>query len=115
MGGEQLVEGRSGLVEQGAARRRTRAAVQAGGARPGVQADLAGVGLVEAGEDAQQRRLADAVGADQADALAGVQLEADASNSGPASKPRDRSEQLRSNIQMDYETWAERGHRRRSL
>ena len=43
----------------------------------GVQADLAGVGLVEAGEDAQQRRLADAVGADQADALAGVQLEAE--------------------------------------
>ena len=48
-----------------------------GDAGAGVEADLAVVGPVEAGEDAQQRRLADAVGPDQADALAGVQLEAD--------------------------------------
>ena len=35
----------------------------------------AGVGLLEAGEDAQQRGLAGPVGADQPDALAGAQVE----------------------------------------
>ena len=45
--------------------------------RAGVEAEVAVVGLVEAGQQAEQRGLAGAVGADEADALAGVQLEAD--------------------------------------
>ena len=40
-----------------------------------MQRDLAGVGLVLPGEDAQQRRLAGPVGADEPDPLAGVELE----------------------------------------
>jgi hypothetical protein len=47
------------------------------GSRAGVEADLAGVRLVEAGKDSQERRLARAIGADEADALAGLQLETD--------------------------------------
>ena len=71
VGGEQFVQGGAGLVEEGAARREVGLLAQQGDAGAGVQAHLAVVGPVEAGQDAQQRRLADAVGADQADALAG--------------------------------------------
>ena len=77
VGGEQFVERGLGLGEQGAAGGEVRLLAQQGHARAGVQADVAVVGLVEAGQQAQQRGLAGAVGADQADALAGVQLEAD--------------------------------------
>ena len=77
MGGEQFVEGAAGLVEEGAAGGELGLLLQQGDAGAGVQADLAVVGPVEAGQQPQQRGLADAVGTDQADALAGVQLEAD--------------------------------------
>ena len=77
MGGEQFVQGGAGLVEEGAARREVGLLPQKRDAGAGVQADLAGVGPVEAGEDAHERGLADAVGPDEADALAGVQLEAE--------------------------------------
>ena len=77
VGGEQLVERAFGLGEQGSAGGEVRLLAQQGHARAGVEAHVAVVGLVEAGQDAHQRGLADAVGADEADALAGVQLEAD--------------------------------------
>ena len=64
-------------VEEGAAGGEVGLLAQQGDAGAGVEAHVAVVGPVEAGEQAQQRGLADAVGADEADALAGVQLEAD--------------------------------------
>src|SRR5262249_14229207 len=82
-GGDQLVQGAPGLLEEGAAGGELRHLAQEGGAGAGVAADLAGVGPVEPGEDLHQRRLADAVGADEADALAGEQLEADVREQGP--------------------------------
>ena len=42
-----------------------------------MEADLAGIGPIEAGENAHESRLADAVGPDEADALAVVKLEAE--------------------------------------
>ena len=77
VGGEQFVEGGFRLGEESTAGSEVRLLAQQGDARAGVEAHLAVVGLVEAGQQAHQRGLADAVGADQADALAGVQLEAD--------------------------------------
>src|SRR5947209_3058881 len=58
-----------------------------GHAGPGVQSALAVVGPVEPGEQAQQGGLAHAVGPDQADALAGVELEADVLKQRPFVKP----------------------------
>jgi hypothetical protein len=77
VGGDQVVERGAGFREEGAARLEVGLLPQQGGAGAGVKADLAVVGLVESGQEAQQRRLADAVGPDQADPLAGIQLEAD--------------------------------------
>ena len=49
--------------------------VQVGDARAAAQRDRAGVGVLVAGEHRQQRRLARAVGADQADARPRAELE----------------------------------------
>ncbi len=83
VGGEQLVERTFGLFEEGSARGKVGLLAQKRDTGAGVQADVAVVGAVEAGEDAQQRRLADAVGPDEADALAGLQFEADVGEQGP--------------------------------
>ena len=78
LGGEQLVERALGFVEERAAGGELGDLRQQAEARAGVQRDLAGVGFVQPGEDAQQRRLAGPVGADEPDPLAGVDLELDA-------------------------------------
>ena len=44
-------------------------------ADPGPDEELAVIGLIDAGQDLHQRGLAGAVGADQADPLAGADLE----------------------------------------
>jgi hypothetical protein len=49
---------------------------EAGAAKPRLPPELAGVGAELAVRDPQQRRLAGAIATDQADALAGVELEA---------------------------------------
>jgi hypothetical protein len=51
-----------------------------------VQANVALVWLVEPGQDAEQRRLTDAVGPDEADAFAGPQLKADVKKQRPGIK-----------------------------
>src|SRR5262249_27839722 len=76
------VEGALGLVEEGAVGGELRLLAQQGGAGAGVQADLALVGLVEPGEQAEQGGLADAVGADQTDPVAGEQLETEIGEEG---------------------------------
>ena len=52
----------------------------------GDERDRAPVGWQQTGDDAQQRRLADAVGADEADALAGVDGEVDIDQQMPGAE-----------------------------
>ena len=98
MGGEQLVERGLGLGEQRSARSEIGLLAEQGDAGAGVQAHLAVVGLVEAGEEPHEGRLADAVGTDQADALAGVQLEADVLEQRPLVEAAQQMEQLSNSI-----------------
>src|SRR5947207_5612895 len=75
--GEQFVEGAASLGKEGSAWLKSRLLMKQGDAGAGVMADVTDVGLVETGENAQQRRLADAVRPDEADAFAGPKLETD--------------------------------------
>jgi hypothetical protein len=84
--GEELVEGRFRLIEQGAAWRELGLLAEKADARPGVQAGTADVRLIEAREDLQERCLADSVRANEPDPLPGVQLEADIPKERPAIK-----------------------------
>src|SRR5262245_26239015 len=77
VGGEQFIEGGTRLGEESAVRLEQRLLAQQTDAGAGMQADLAVVRAVESGQDAQQRRLAGAVGTDEADTLAGLKLETD--------------------------------------
>ena len=61
-----------------------------GEARALAHGDLAGIGRCAAGEDFQQRGLAGAVGADQAEPVAFIDAERDARNNGSAPKDRVR-------------------------
>ena len=70
-----LVECRAGFLEERPASREHGPLLEECRPRPGVIAHLARVGIVEPGEDAQQRGFADAVRPDQADALAGIELD----------------------------------------
>src|SRR5205823_3685767 len=74
LGGDQLVEGGAGLVEEAAAGGELFGLLEQGGAGAGVQADLTRVRDVLAGQNAQQRRLTRPVRGDQPDALAMKQL-----------------------------------------
>ena len=76
--GHQVGQGAAGLVVQGAVGVEARLLFQV--AEMGRRMDLAraGVGLVLAGQDPQQRGLAAAVGSDQADAVARPHLERNA-------------------------------------
>src|SRR5437762_13068593 len=74
---EQFFESAASFGEQRSARFENGLLAQQSDSGAGVLTDVADVGLVEAGEDTQQRRLAHAVRADQADALAGAELETD--------------------------------------
>jgi hypothetical protein len=56
-------------------RREIRLLAQERHARAGVESHLTGVGPVQSRENAQERRLADAIGPDEADTLAGEKLE----------------------------------------
>jgi hypothetical protein len=75
--GEKFIKSALGFREQRAADLKFRILMKNRRSRAGVEANLAHVGMIEAGEDVQQRRLARAVGTHQADAVAGLQLEAD--------------------------------------
>jgi hypothetical protein len=77
MRSQEFIEAALSLGEQGAAGLKLRILVENRGPRAGVEADPAGVGLVEAGEDAQERRFARAIGAHQADAVAGLEFKTD--------------------------------------
>src|SRR5262245_23136031 len=76
MSGEEIVEGRAGLLDECLAGGELRLLPQQADASARVQADITLVGPVEASEQAQQRCLAGAIGPDQADAFPGVDLEA---------------------------------------
>ena len=65
------------MLEDGADAERQALARRADAHGPAAQADLAGVGLVDAGEQADQRRLAGAVLAEQHMDLAGMEIEGD--------------------------------------
>src|SRR5260370_1103314 len=69
--------GSSRSMQTGAAGRERGRWPKQADAGAGMEAHLALVGPVEVGEQTQQSGLAGAVGADQADALAGMDLEAD--------------------------------------
>src|SRR5579884_737417 len=77
MGGEQLVQRGLGFVEERPTGSEFGKLAQQPNAGAGMEANFTVIGPIEAGEELQQRRLADAVGPDEADALAGEQLEAD--------------------------------------
>jgi hypothetical protein len=66
---QQVVERRGGLVGERLARVRDALLRQVAGGVGARADDLAGVGVDEAEDDLQQRRLAGAVGADDRDAL----------------------------------------------
>ena len=72
MRGDQLVETALGFREQRASRVKIGILAQDRGSRAGMKAHVARIWLIEAGKNAQESRLARAVGADQADALAGL-------------------------------------------
>jgi hypothetical protein len=84
LGPEQLAERRLGLVEQGTASLERLILFEQEGAGARVQADVAGVRGVLAGQDAHERRLAGAVRADEPDALAVVKLEGQVVEQRPA-------------------------------
>ena len=85
-----LVGGPVHHVEDGAAGQQVVALVQHGDPHAAGAGDAAVVGLLHAGQDAQQRGLAGAVGADDADALAVVEPEGDLVEEGArAQRERD--------------------------
>jgi hypothetical protein len=71
----QVIEGQLRFLEQRLAWGELRLLAEQGDASAGMEANLSIIRPVEAGEKAQERCLAHAVGANQANALAGVKLE----------------------------------------
>ena len=83
---EQRLEGAAGLLEDGAAAVREAVLGQVADGQPGGLDHGAGVGLLEAGEHLEQRGLAGAVRAAQADAVAVANLPGDVFEEGPDPK-----------------------------
>jgi hypothetical protein len=73
----QFIEGTAGLFEERPAGLKSRLLPKQSDTSPGVQAHFAVVGPVLIGQQTQQRGFADAVGPDQPDPVAHVQLETD--------------------------------------
>ena len=80
---EQRLEGAAGLLEDGAARVGEAVLRQVADGQPGRLDDGAGVGLLETGQHLEQRGLAGAVRAAQADAVAVADLPGDVLEEGP--------------------------------
>ena len=83
MRGEEFIESALRLGEHGAAGLPLGLLLEQADAGAGVEADVAVVGPILPGEQAQQSRLADAVRPNQADAVASEDLEADPGKQRP--------------------------------
>src|SRR5262249_45425556 len=75
---KQIVESALGFGKQRAARFELGILAQNSRPRPGMETHLPGIGFVDAREDPQEGGLPSSVGADEADALAGLKFETDA-------------------------------------
>ena len=74
MSGQELIQSAAGFLEERSARHEVWLLLQQGDAGAGMLADLAAIRLIDAREQPQQCRLADAVGPDKPDALLGKEL-----------------------------------------